>query len=285
VFERYVVVDWSANSTPKRGRDSIWVVVRDPDGCRLENPPTRAAAVDLLDDVLATDCGPTLVGVDFSLGYPAGTARALQLEGPPWAATAHLLAGMIDDRPDNGNNRFDVAAQLNRLISGASRPFWGCPPSRVTATLRPTKPETPGPLAEWRAVEERLRAEGRRPFSSWQLTGAGAVGSQSLLGIPLILRLIGRLPGRVDVWPFTTGLRAPTLRAGSIVVAEVWPSMHVAEPHGGQVRDAAQVAATVAWLADRDGEGTLAEMFAPPVDHDVRQMVELEEGWVLGVGP
>ena len=41
----------------------------------------------------------------------------------------------------------------------------------------------------FRAAEEVLRSQGRRPFSSWQLFGAGAVGSQSLLGIPMLDRL------------------------------------------------------------------------------------------------
>ena len=31
-FDRVAVLDWSAASTPKRGRDSIWLGVAGPDG-------------------------------------------------------------------------------------------------------------------------------------------------------------------------------------------------------------------------------------------------------------
>ena len=32
MFDRFAVVDWSANSTPKRGRDSIWIAVAERTG-------------------------------------------------------------------------------------------------------------------------------------------------------------------------------------------------------------------------------------------------------------
>jgi hypothetical protein len=291
VFERHVVVDWSANSAPKRGRDSIWIAIHDGARCRLENPSTRAAAEHLLCDLLHSDHVPTLLGVDFSLGYPAGTAERLGLVGSPWAAMACMLAGTIVDRPDNRNNRFEAASRLNQRMSDAATPFWGCPRGRATPTLGPTKPVPPvppAPLAEWRLVEEQMRLEGLRPFSSWQLTGAGAVGSQSLMGIPMIMRLIETMPRRADVWPMTTGLQTPRLTAGSVVIVEVWPSMLPAGVRDqwagdGRVRDAAQVAATAAWMRDLGDSGRLTTLFAPELNADVRRAVEAEEGWVLGV--
>ncbi len=128
-----------------------------------------------------------------------------------------------DDR--NVNNRFEVAAALNHRLADARSPFWGCPPSAASEHLRPSKPASSGSLAEYRGVEQILRGQGYRPFSSWQLLGAGAVGSQSLLGIARLERLRRRFPDRVEVWPFTTSLGAPTLDRGAIVIAEVWPSM------------------------------------------------------------
>ena len=222
------------------------------------------------------------MGVDFSLGFPAGTAASLGLagsfgvKGPPWASMAAELGRLVDDDARNRNNRFEVASELNARMGAAPGPFWGCPPRAASASLTTTKPP-PGPLAEWRTVESVLRERGHRPFSSWQLLGAGAVGSQSLLGIPMVMRLRERFGGRLAVWPFEPADRA-------IVVAEVWPSLLPLDLTVAPVRDAAQVLGVAEWLAGLDAADGLHDFFcldrlAPEV-HDV---VVGEEGWVLGV--
>lgn len=285
MFDRFVVVDWSANSTPKLGRDSIWVAHLDAAGNgSVANLPTRRQAEAFLGDLLETEPTlTTLVGVDFSLGYPAGTASALAVEGTPWSATWSLLAENIVDDDRNANNRFAVAAEFNRRLTGTASPFWGCPPSSAGPHLTTTKPPGEAPLAPFRVTEETLREQGRRPFSSWQLFGAGSVGSQSLLGIPVLERLRARFGGRVDVWPFTTGLRSPALVDGTIVLVEVWPSMRELSDHGDMVRDAAQVRATANWLADTDAADGLGALFSPSSSRAVEQVAVAEEGWVLGV--
>lgn len=284
MFDRFVVVDWSANSAPKLGRDSIWIAVGDRTGeVAVTNLATRTVAEEFLVERLESDpASSTLLGVDFSLGYPAGTAAGLGLTGAPWSAMWDLLVEDIHDDDRNTNNRFDVAAALNRRLTGAAAPFWGCPPSRATPTLAPTKPHPSGPLAEWRAVEERLRARGHRPFSAWQLLGAGAVGSQSLLGIPVIARLRQRFGERVRVWPFTTGFASPPRDRGAIVVAEVWPSLIPIDTNGA-VRDAAQVSAMVGWLVETARCEGLGALFSPSLPPSVSEAALAEEGWVLGV--
>jgi len=282
VFDRYVVVDWSAHSTPKLGRDSVWIAVSDAAGDSVRNLPTRSAALAHLAEVAAADTSASvLLGVDFSLGYPAGTARALGLEGTPWSAMWELLDDLVCDDDHNANNRFAVAADLNRRLTGTASPFWGCPPSRASDHLACTKPTWTGGLGTWRTVEELLRTHGHRPFSSWQLLGAGAVGSQSLVGIPRLQRLRRSLGGRVEVWPFTTGLRVPD--PGRIVVVEVWPSMVPFHAGAGEIRDAAQVVATARWLAAMGRDELLGSLFTPDVDDGAAEVVTSEEGWVLGV--
>ncbi len=284
MFDRVVVVDWSANSAPKVGRDSIWIAVHDRSGeVAITNLPTRAGAIGALTDLLESDPrSSTLIGVDFSLGYPAGTAAALGLSGPAWSAMWELLADRIDDDDRNGNNRFAVAAELNRRLTGAPAPFWGCPPSARSEHLGSTKPSTTG-FAEFRSVEQLLRSRGARPFSSWQLLGAGAVGSQSLLGIARLHTLAHRFADRLHIWPFTTGLTAPPCDGGAVVLVEVWPSMLVALEAAGEVRDAAQVRTTARWLADADSSGALEAWFSPSMPADVACAAVAEEGWVLGV--
>jgi len=285
-FDRIVVVDWSAHSTPKVGADSIWLAVDDRRSLVVENPATRADASHRLTSIAeAAVDSTTLIGVDFSLGYPIGTARALGCTGRPWHAVWTLLADSIVDDERNRNNRFEVAAASNASIGDGPGPFWGCPPSRrVEHCLSSTKPErTAGHPPEWRHVESVLRRNGRRPFSSWQLLGAGAVGSQSLLGIPVLERLRRRFPRRVDVWPFTTGLGLPPLRPGQVVVAEIWPTLVTGNDTTGPVSDARQVADVAAWLRGLDRRGELRGLFEPNVAAARRSAVIDEEGWVLGV--
>lgn len=286
IFERVVVVDWSANSTPKSGRDSIWIAAFDVDHPHgtTTNPATRAEAVETIERLVAER--RSLLAVDFSLGYPRGMAEQLGLTGQPWEAMWSLLDTLVIDGADNANNRFVVAAELNTRLDECSGPFWGCPHTRPVDGLTPTKTSS-APLPEWRHVEQSLRDRGLRPFSSWQLLGAGAVGSQSILGIAALARLRRRLRDAagidVEVWPFANGLEAPDADGSSCVVAEVWPSM-VELPADDRVRDEAQVATVGEHLWRADRAGTLRSLFTPDVPDVQRRAVVDEEGWVLDIG-
>lgn len=295
LFDRYVVVDWSASATPKTGKDSIWSCILDRATGRSVtlNHRTRHAARTYLIDRLVADAGRVLIGFDFPLGYPRGFARAAGLHGsPPWAATWQHLARCVRDEPDNTSNRFAVAAALNATISEGLGPFWGTTAERhVTPHLSRTK--APGfphlGLAEFRSNEMALRATGRYPASVWQLSGAGSVGSQALTGIPVVwaLRRHGALAHRSVIWPFETGLTDdPTSgRDDMIVHAEVWPSAIAVDLTRHAVRDAAQVIALCEHLHRSDAGGQLAGQFAPDLDADVAEAVMQEEGWILGAHP
>ena len=132
----------------------------------------------------------------------------------------------------------------------------------VTANLSRTK--APGfphaGLTEFRANELAVRATGRYPFSVWQLTGAGSVGSQAMTGIPVVwaLRSHPELAARSVVWPFETGLTTdPTGgRADTIVHAEIWPSAIPVDRARHPVKDAAQVIGLCEHLARSTQRGT-----------------------------
>lgn len=286
MFDRIVVVDWSAHSSPKRGKDSIWIAHfdnDDPNG-RSANVATRRAAVDRIEDLVSS--GRTLLAVDFSLGYPRGTSAALGLDGSAWQSMWSLLDELVVDDSKNVNNRFDVAAELNRRSGALPGPFWGRPHTQQIDGLTSTKVPC-HPLPEWRHVEQSLRDGGLRPFSSWQLLGAGAVGSQSMLGIAALARLRRRLTElhgvNVDVWPFTTGMTTPTIASDACVIVEIWPSM-VEVVDAGRVHDEAQVLTIGAHLRAGDTNGALASWFAPELPDEQRHVVAGEEGWVLGAG-
>ncbi len=288
LFDRIAVVDWSASASPKTGPDSIWIAVIDDGSCTLSNPRTRRAALGEMA-ALAEPGRRTLIGVDFSLGYPTGTAELAGLVGVPWAALWSHLGASITDDEQNRNNRFDVAQRLNDSMAARwqrperpAGPFWGCPPSKANASLTITKPNrAQGWPPEWRIVEQQLRSAGHRPFSCWQLLGAGAVGSQSLVGVAALERLRQILGRRLAVWPFDTGLDTPPVT--DLVVAEVWPSLWDVTVPIGVVKDAAQVEATARRLTQLDAGGELEALFRPRIDEGMESTVVDEEGWVLGV--
>ena len=286
-FDTYIAVDWSARATLATGADSIWIAVLDAPGVPvLANPATRRAAEAHLRACLAERGDRrVLIGIDVALGYPAGTAAALGLpeDEAPWRATWRRIAELIVDDAHNANNRFEVAAALNRTVGPGAGPFWGCPAGRRYDGLAPTKPST-FPLAEFRAAERALRAAGRRPMSVWQLAGAGSVGGQTLTAIPVLERLLIE-HGAAAVWPFTTGLAVPSVDPGGVVFAEVWPTAFDPPIPAGEPRDAVQVRHVVERLAAADLDGTLARWWAPPVDGrdgSGTAAVTGEEGWVLG---
>ncbi len=146
MFDTYVIVDWSAASRPKQGRDSIWICRLGADGETVCNPPTRHAAKGLLADMLAraSERGERVVaGFDFPFGYPAGFAARLGLAGTPWRAVWDEIAGLLHDNENNMNDRFEVGAKLNQRISGTRFPFWGCPAEKIRRVSRPAPSPRP----------------------------------------------------------------------------------------------------------------------------------------------
>jgi precorrin-8X/cobalt-precorrin-8 methylmutase len=290
LFDAYIMVDWSAASVPKRGKDSIWYchLRRSRRGLRrlaLRNPATRYEALSALRRILHNTTDRILLGFDFPNAYPRGFAARAGFPGPPWRAVWDGLSDLIQDTADNANNRFEVARELNRRISASTFPFWGCPAGKADATLlsmRKTHPYSQD-LAERRLCERYIPST--QPC--WKLAYTGSVGSQALMGIPIkrALRDDPILRGRIRVWPFETGLAAP---AGDyrIILAEIYPSLLKITAKPGEIKDALQVEAVVRCFAQRDEQGLLVHDFAgaDELNTEQRQIIEQEEGWILGAG-
>ncbi len=288
LFDTYVAVDWSSRSKPAHGADSIWIAVLDGLGdVVLSNPRTRREAEAELRAVIAARSDRrTLVGIDVALGYPVGSADlfgVVEAGLPAWRSMWRAIAAAVTDDARNGNNRFDVAGELNLRSGEQAGPFWGCPPGRSIAGLAPTKPAGFAP-GEFRGAERALRATGRSPMSVWQLNGSGSVGSQTLTAIPILQRLLDESPYTIDVWPFTTGVATPYVGTGGVVVAEVWPTMFDPPYPIGTIRDAAQVAHVARRCCEADADGSLPRWFTPAIPPDALAGVVAEEGWVLGAG-
>jgi hypothetical protein len=112
------------------------------------------------------------------------------------------------------------------------------------------------------------------PQSVWKLAYAGSVGSQGLLGIPVVhrLRWDSQLQGVSLVWPFE--ITVPSIPAGrpGVVHAEIWPSAAPFDHELGRCPGEQQVRAVVRLWQDQDQRQALGEMFAAvPADEDIRR--------------
>ncbi len=298
LFNSYVMVDWSAASKPATGADSIWIGAMTPDArlklaFKATNPPTRAKAMEELEELLARCLkrgDKVLLCVDFPIGFPAGAAEALKLKGEPWRAVRDFLLKEMKDKPDNSNNRFALAARMNRLMSGGPFPFWGCSKKDELTTLsvKKTREHKAGEIAEYRIAEQvALDAKKGRPQPVWKIAYAGAVGGQTLTGIPAIERLREKFPA-LKIWPFEipfAKLEADAIEDVRIVVAEVLPSLISSRPEATEIRDEAQVRTLCEALAERDASGKLAALFAGEHKLSDSQKAKIagEEGWILGI--
>jgi hypothetical protein len=289
LFQAYVTVDWSAAAKPATGADSIWIGVlkrhvRFHMAFEAHNPSTRAEAETLLNSVLddlKRKSERALVGFDFPFAFPRGTAAALKLQGEPWRAMLDFVAREVKDRPNNVNNRFQVGAKMNRLITGEAFPFWGAPERDAQATLSTKRPREHGPndLPEFRLTEHAIKG----PTPIWKLYYQGSVGGQALTGLPVIKRL--RDSRAVRLWPFETGwnpLTPSDVAELDAVFAEIYPAMFGAKPEGREVKDEAQVRGACERFNGLDEKGQLAALFGPSKDDARREIVEREEGWILG---
>ncbi|WP_099825996.1 gephyrin-like molybdotransferase Glp [Oceaniglobus indicus] len=267
-FDTVLVIDWSAAQGVRRvEKDAIWIGISRDDVSEDPIPmPTRHAAEDWLRARLHSEIAAgrrVMAGFDFPFGYPAGMARIVTGTDDPLRLWDWLAERVTDDEKGR-NNRFEVASALNRMFPGIG-PFWGKPD-------RDAFPDIPhGGLARQGhgMAEKRVCDRAARASSSvWQLAFPPTVGSQVLMGLPVLSRL-RRIDG-VAVWPFEKWQDAPA------VLTEIWPGLieDALPPRGEGIRDSHQVRLLAHALAALPaGElAAMMEVHAP------------EEGWILGAG-
>ncbi|WP_336886617.1 molybdenum cofactor synthesis domain-containing protein [Loktanella sp. M215] len=119
-------------------------------------------------------------------------------------------------------------------------------------------------LPEFRATDRAAPGA----FSPWQLSGAGAVGGQVIMGLPTLSRLRHHFGQALSVWPFQPPDRP-------IVLAESYFSL-LASAHltDHAIRDAAQVSLYARAFSNLTPGGWDSLLAVDPTP----------EGWVLGLG-
>ncbi|MFK7879232.1 gephyrin-like molybdotransferase Glp [Roseobacter sp.] len=258
------MVDWSGgNDTGKSPRqDAIWACVARMG--RAEEPVylrNRRVAEDWLAAFFDAETRAgrrVLAGFDFPFGYPCGFAKALTGRKDAFAVWG-WLTDRIEDTPQS-NNRFDVAADINRRFGGEG-PFWFNGLKRDIDGLPRRKDSYNNPFPEKRAAEDLAKGA----FSCWQLGGTGAVGSQVLMGLPVLSRLKKRFDA--SVWPFEP-------LTNSIAFVEIWPSLTLGAGPDGAIKDAWQVKEVARSVSNLE----------PDVLDRLLEVDAREEGWIFGLG-
>ncbi|KAJ02218.1 molybdopterin biosynthesis protein MoeA [Sulfitobacter mediterraneus] len=264
-FDTVVMVDWSAGNDrgPRPTKDAIWIGVQR--GAAAEEPVyqrNRQEAEGWLEAFLTSERAEgrrVLVGFDFPFGYPAGFAAALCGSSDPLDLWDWFEARIEDD--PKANNRFDLAAEINLGLGSGQGPFWFNTLSRDIEGLPRNKDGYANPFPAKRRCEDLASGA----FTCWQMGGAGAVGGQVMMGLPVLARLRRKL--EVAVWPFQP-LNAP------IGFVEIWPSLTAGPAPEGMIKDAwqvQQIARQVAQLPSARLDALL-DVDAP------------EEGWIFGLG-
>lgn len=265
LFDSFAMVDWSGgNDTgPRPRKDAIWAcVVRDDAVQALDYLRNRQVAEDWLRRLIETELAEgrrLLLGFDFPFGYPAGFAKEITGTSDPLALW-DWFGAQIEDSP-TANNRFDLAGRINRRFGGKG-PFWMNALRREVDGSPRTKQDYHNPFPDRRIVETRAKGS----FTCWQMAGAGAVGGQVMMGLPVLNRLRHAYAGKIAVWPFQP-LDRP------VAFVEIWPSLKLGKAPPDRIKDAwqvEQVALTLSRLTDQE----LAEQLT---------VTAPEEGWILGV--
>jgi molybdopterin molybdotransferase len=272
-FDTIAIVDWSAGKrAPQRpSKDAIWIgvvrsgVEQEPVYCR-----SRIEAETWLSAFIESEAEAgrrVLIGFDFPFGYPSGFVRQVTGSDDPLVFW-DWLAARITDTEAGENNRFDIASELNRLFDGPG-PFWGKPSQDGWPDVPYRKAGIAYDIcAERRACDLKAKASS----SCFQLFFNPTVGSQALMGLPMLARL--RRRAGVAVWPFQDRTEAQTL------LVEIWPGLiegAVKEADKDEIRDAAQVRLMAGALARMPPE-QLEAMLAD-TGPEAR-----EEAWILGAG-
>ena len=316
LFDFYIMVDWSGAARRRGMRtDAIWIAYGDikADNPKTVSPFSRTEATQLVRSLLDDQANKglrVLVCFDFAYGYPRNFPAALQtatvkaVSTLPWLTVWQYLSDAIKDdegtvpdrKPTNRSNRFDVANNINALLSvgpKASGPFWCASTEAAYLYLTQRRPRQPFQTAQGFLIQAlRLTDQRARSGPPFRLFGTASVGSQSLTGIPRLqnLRFDPRFAARSAVWPFETGwaTKANWLPKNvSILHAEIYPS--VREPKADSIKDRGQVRSMWEWARDLDRQDLFWFEFSRPSEIDPGSKediaIQLTEGWILGASP
>jgi hypothetical protein len=171
--ERFIAIDWSGNATTSGQKKHIFTATFDPSGITLQDGLTRDGVCDWLIEQVGPSPIPTVIGLDFAFSFPVSFQKYKSYK--------------------SADELWDLAGREGEVwLRRCPPPFWGrpgkkCPPTHKIEGLRSTDSDA------------ALSVNGTSPKSPYQIGGAGAVGTGSIRGFPILKRL--RQNG-FSIWPF-----------------------------------------------------------------------------------
>lgn len=195
-LQRVVGIDWSGRVDAAGQRRHIWAGIwtETPKGkvsVRLEAGRTREEIAEWLIE-LARETPRMVVGFDFCFSYPAWFVR----DEHGASSGPEFWKRVVED--GHGERWLARGSQDRR--------FWGKPHKRpaefsgehLHRMLRATDIDCKI-IAHIPEAERQARMKGITPKSVFQIGGSGSVGTGSLRGFPVLLRL---REGGFRIWPF-----------------------------------------------------------------------------------
>jgi hypothetical protein len=200
-----VAIDWSGAARSAASR--LWLAhVVDGELVALRNGRNRQEVTDDLAALRDRACCGLVAGLDFSFSLPAWF---LQTQS---CYNADALWSLAEREGE-------------RWLTECAPPFWGRP-----GHPRPTLSE------HFRQTEKSISVGGISPKSTFQIGGAGAVGTSSIRGMPYLRQL--RATG-FSIWPFDP--------PSPYMVLEVYPRLMTGPVHKSNLERRARYLDAMPW--------------------------------------
>jgi len=215
--QRVVAVDWSGDRSAAGQRKKIWAGVWTAgEPVRLESDKTRDEVIEWLIEV-KRQTPRMVVGVDFCFSYPAWFVAE------HGAKTAPEFWKLVVEHGERwlGQGCEDVRfwGRMGRYRTGKKPPeFCG----ELGHRMLRRADEACKVRSKILDPQQAAKVKGIAPKSPFQIGGAGAVGTGTLRGIPMLLQLVR---AGFSIWPFNV-TRLPLL-------VEIYPRLLTGEVKKG----------------------------------------------------
>jgi len=264
-FERVIGVDWSGAGDDSQNNRGLAVAEHVQGKSRIldwhVSRRSRAEMIQWLIARLNPSIPPTLIGLDFAFGFPAG-ARANVFGSRDWQSMTAAVKRLLSE---HGSAK-SVAEALN-----AQAKFNGHGPFRTNENRNDFRFYLDNDVRYYRLVENYVP----EAISPWYMGSGATVGFSTITGLAALGHLVeARDEGRCDfrVFPFEP------CDEGCHLLAEVYPAIW---PKGQDAsvtdheRDALRIANALSSAAHE-------HLALPAV---ARQEIDrvMEEGWIIGV--
>jgi hypothetical protein len=193
--ERIIAIDWSGAAKSHAQKKHIWTADICRNQIRLCNKRTRDELFRWLVENISGRSYPAVIGIDFAFSFPESFFRQKYLSS---------VGELWNCANENGE----------QWLRACEPPFWGRPGKKC-----PSGHKQDG----FRQTDRAISVNRISPKSPFQIGGAGAVGTGSIRGMPILARL--RQEG-FSIWPFDP--------AHFPLVVEIYPRLLTGEVNKSQ---------------------------------------------------